>query len=166
MLWGAHLTIITQVLSPPHTICATYCARERRKGGKGRGRDGERVGGTERSREERGTKEKPLPLPCGRISRSSAYHLRKMRNVCSHTINLFEILPTVTKQAVKTKCISMGENKARTRYEIVRTGLSHQSVRETVLTSCGMPSGIIYATGIAQRVELSFLSRSGLDWVG
>ena len=49
-----------------------------------------------------------------------------------------KILPVVTKQAVAEMRI-YGGTQTSTRYEIVRTAAPYQSVRETVLTSCGIP---------------------------
>ena len=53
-----------------------------------------------------------------------------------------EILPVVTKQAV-TKMHLEGRKQTSTKYEIVGTAVSYQSVRKTVVVSgCGIPPRI------------------------
>ena len=49
-------------------------------------------------------------------------------------VHIPEILPVVTKQTVKQ--MHLDRRKQTSQYEIVRTSVSYQSVRETVLMSC------------------------------
>ena len=60
----------------------------------------------------------------------------------SHELTSLKLcLWSVTKQAVTKRHLD-GRYLVSHKYEIVRTAVSYQSVREMVLTSCGIPSRI------------------------